>query len=357
MQLTTEQRVFIVKEFNLSKSYKEVQNAFQQQFPNRTSPSKSTIWENVVKYQTEGTSLNLNKGRSGRKRSMRSAENIELVRHGLEDNPRISCRKNGLGIDRNTFHRIVKNDLKWHPYKIHLRHQLLPNDHLRRRNFCTWFLDRPARFINTIVVGDEAAFYINGKVNNHNVRQYAPRNEPPEFNFDVSMCREKVSVWIGMCGNGALIGPIFYEGNLTGEGYLNMLNERIIPELNRIHGNRLNRQWWIQDGAPCHRTINVRNRLREVFQDRIVSINHAIEWPPRSPDLTPCDFFLWGHLKSKVHITPPANIDELKQRISDEVDSLKEDPQLVRRVMMAMRKRIQLCSARNGEHVEGVVAH
>ena len=27
------------------------------------------------------------------------------------------------------------------------------------------------------------------------------------------------------------------------------------------------------------------------------------EWPARSPDLTPCDFFLWGWLKEQVYST------------------------------------------------------
>ena len=51
-----------------------------------------------------------------------------------------------------------------------------------------------------------------------------------------------------------------------------------------------------EDGAPAHRSVAVRDRLREVFGNRIIALNHNNEWPPRSPDLTPCDFFLLGHL-------------------------------------------------------------
>ncbi|GBM20352.1 hypothetical protein AVEN_195900-1 [Araneus ventricosus] len=28
-----------------------------------------------------------------------------------------------------------------------------------------------------------------------------------------------------------------------------------------------------------------------------------LPWPLRSPDLTPCDFFLWGHVKDKVYVS------------------------------------------------------
>ncbi|EFN65149.1 hypothetical protein EAG_00038, partial [Camponotus floridanus] len=42
-----------------------------------------------------------------------------------------------------------------------------------------------------------------------------------------------------------------------------------------------------------------------------------IEWPPRSPDLSPLDFFLWGYLKSKVYKTNPRNLNNLRRRIVD----------------------------------------
>ena len=100
-----------------------------------------------------------------------------------------------------------------------------------------------------------------------------------------------MSVWTGLSGSGHIIGPFFYEGNLNGNAYLQMLNEEIIPRLFELYGDRVDHLWWMQDGAPCHRTYVIRNRVREVFGNRIIGLGHAVEWPPRSPDLTPCYFF------------------------------------------------------------------
>ena len=100
-----------------------------------------------------------------------------------------------------------------------------------------------------------------------------------------------MSVWMGLSGSGHIIGPFFYEGNLNGNAYPQMLNEEIMPRLFELYGDRVDHLWWMQDGAPCHRTNVVTNRLREVFRNRIIGLEHAVEWPPRSPDLTPCDFF------------------------------------------------------------------
>ena len=100
-----------------------------------------------------------------------------------------------------------------------------------------------------------------------------------------------MSVWMGLSGSGHIIGPFFYEGNLNGNAYVQMLNEEITPRLFEQYGDRVDLLWWMQDGAPCHRTNVVRNRLREVFGNRITGLGHAVEWQPRSPDLIPCDFF------------------------------------------------------------------
>ena len=132
-----------------------------------------------------------------------------------------------------------------------------------------------------------------------------------------------------------------------------MINDKIIPELRRIYGDQFGRIWWFQDGAPAHRPLIVRERIHELFGDHIVALNHNIEWPARSPDLTQCDFFLWGYLKSKVYATPPENMNQLRDRITEEVNQLKDDPGLIRRVVKTMRSRAQLCLRRNGGHVGG----
>ena len=73
----------------------------------------------------------------------------------------------------------------------------------------------------------------------------------------------------------------------------------------------------------------------------------------RSPDLTLCDYFLLGHLKSKVYFSPPENTDDLKERIENEVNLLEGNQDLGKRVIAGMRRRLQVCVERNEGHVEG----
>ena len=112
-------------------------------------------------------------------------------------------------------------------------------------------------------MGDEATFFMNGRVNYQNVREYAPIHNPPPFNFDVNMSREKIFLWIGLCGNGTLIGPCFFDGNLNGERYMYL--PQLQEHFEQQEGGVLQRLRWAHDGAPPHRRIIVRNRLRHLF--------------------------------------------------------------------------------------------
>ena len=135
-------------------------------------------------------------------------------------------------------------------------------------------------------------------------------------------------MWIGLIGNGTIIEPFFFRQNVNGDTYLDIITNQVVPFLEGIprfqgqQNGQFRHLWWGQDGAPAHRRRAVTERLGELFGNRITALNHQIEWPPRSPDLIPVDFFLWGHLKSKVYTTPPADLNELQQRITDEVNVL-----------------------------------
>ena len=94
-QLTEQQKVFVVKNYCETKSFEIVQQRFEENFPERSSPTKKTIWKNVRKFKNEGTTMNSNKNRSDRKKTARTRKNINLVLEHLLEDPNISARRNG----------------------------------------------------------------------------------------------------------------------------------------------------------------------------------------------------------------------------------------------------------------------
>ena len=76
----------------------------------------------------------------------------------------------------------------------------------------------------------------------------------------------------------------------------------------------------------------------------------TMPWPPRSPDITPCDFFLWGFMKSIVYSTPSATIDELKVKITDAFQLITA--YMMQNVFQNYRGRLEQLLSENGKHIE-----
>jgi len=90
-----------------------------------------------------------------------------------------------------------------------------------------------------------------------------------------------------------------------------------------------------------------------LFPGLLISLRGDVEWPARSPDLTPCDVFLWGYLKEKVFKHRPPSLEDLKERIQQEIDSIL--PELTRRVMKNFWERLQQCVANDGRHMSDLI--
>ncbi|GFX25235.1 uncharacterized protein TNCV_1273961 [Trichonephila clavipes] len=72
-----------------------------------------------------------------------------------------------------------------------------------------------------------------------------------------------------------------------------MITNFFIPELNNHDVQEL---WFQQDGATCHTARATIDLLKDTFGDRLISRFGPVNWPPRSCDLTPLDYFLWGYV-------------------------------------------------------------
>ena len=87
--------------------------------------------------------------------------------------------------------------------------------------------------------------------------------------------------------------------------------------------------------------------LQTIFCSRIISKNL---WPPRSPDLTPPDFYLWGAMKNKIYCNNPRTINELKETITDYIQ--KVDNTVLKEVFRNMMTRATRCTEAGGGHFQ-----
>ena len=111
--------------------------------------------------------------------------------------------------------------------------------------------------------------------------------------------------------------------------------------------------WFQQDGAKCH-TANVTiDLLRTVFENRIISRNSDVVWPPRSCDLTPLDYYLWEAVKDKCYANKPETIDALKNNIRAAIAEIKLHK--IENLLKNWTDRIGYCMASRGSHLNEVI--
>lgn len=78
----------------------------------------------------------------------------------------------------------------------------------------------------------------------------------------------------------------------------------------------------------------------------------TVAWPPRSPDLTLLDFFLWGHMKQRVYFEPVSTREKLWNIIVMVDNEIRENPRMVRKATAQVALRATACVINGGGHIE-----
>ncbi len=131
----------------------------------------------------------------------------------------------------------------------------------------------------------------------------------------------------------------FFSGTITSEVYQDIITQFIA----------------LLEKSECDVVFqqdNVRMFVSASTMDFLRSFISAGLWPPRSSNLNPLDFYLWGALKDKVYKTAPATMDELRGRIIEEVENITSDT--CKKVFFNLIKRCHICKEADGGQFQHV---
>ncbi|XP_031330713.1 uncharacterized protein LOC116161496 [Photinus pyralis] len=308
--------------FAKTESVVTVQRAFRIKF-GCAPPGDNNIRRWYHQFQDTGC---LCKGKStGRPRT--SEESVEQVRNSLTRSPMKSVRKASreLAIPVTTVWRVLRRRLELRPYRLQLLQALKPTDHLLRANFANdMLLHDNEDFLDLVVFSDESTFHLSGRVNTHNVRIWGSEN--PHMMVQVQRDSPKLNVFCAISGRKFMVLSFLVK------------------------------QLSLQDGAPPHWHNEVRDWLNLTVPYRWIgrkgpNDRACFAWPPRSPDLTPCDFYLWGFIKDRVYVPPlPADLPDLRNRIETAVAAITNETLI--KVWEELAYRLDVCQVTNGAHIE-----
>ena len=90
--------------------------------------------------------------------------------------------------------------------------------------------------------------------------------------------------------------------------------------------------------------------MDETFPGRWVGRGGPTAWPPRSPDLTPLEFFAMGFIKDVVYRRKVRDLADLRQHIIEAVELIT--PQMLINTRQELEYRLDICRATTGAHIE-----
>jgi hypothetical protein len=274
---------------------------------------------------------------------------VANIQQKILASPKKSVRKlsQQSGVNRTSCHRVLQS-LQLKPYRVSCVHELLPDDEEKRVKYCEWFLKKivDGEFDPTLYfMSDEAWFNLSVHVNAQNTRYWLAENS--HILHQSPLHDQKIGVLPAVSGS-QIIGPIFFDTTVNTEVYLRIFEDFYSQLTEKENINC----FFQQDGATCHTSRQSLTHIHEAFtEERTVSKGL---WPPRSPELSSCGFYLWGYLKGKVYENNPSRkIDRLKENIRRSIEAI--DINVLRLITLNDIKRPQKCIDANGHQFQHLV--
>lgn len=321
-----------------------------ERFPNRQTPCQNTFLRLIQRARATGN-VQPRHGHGGGRPQQMEVNVEEAILDMIDADPTTSTRQIAQQVEVsqscvwNTLHR---NGL--YPYHFQRVQGLIPGDFPLRQQFCEWLLDssnRDREFPTYVLVTDECCFTRDGVLNFHNYHTWTDEN-PHRIRQNKFQHRFSLNLWAGIVNN-TIIGPFELPARLNGASYLHFLQETLPELLEDIPLAVRRNMWFMHDGCPAHFSRGVRDHLDTAFPQKWIGRGGFISWPPRSPDLNPLDFFLWGYMKGLVYATEVNTIGELRRRINNTAENLRQQ---FPRVSENWIRRAQLCVQVQGQHFE-----
>lgn len=268
----------------------------------------------------------------------------------VSNNPAISCKRveDEVGVSKSRANRILKKN-KYYPYKFNIVQELHPGDAQKRVEFCQWYLNQieeDENFGRDVIWTDESYVSSAGIFNRQNHRYWSdenkhimwPRQQQGRFGVSVSCFIWNLKAVF-----------VIYEGGLTAQRYLDIIRINL-DNLSRLDHFNIERVYFQQDGAPAHNAIIVSEFLVQTFGPRYIGTRGPVPWPPRSPDLSILDFFLWAFLKDKIYQEHNNTVNELRHSIAEAFRQISA-PHMIN-ALNHLRRRCELCIQHNGQNFE-----
>ncbi|GFW40006.1 transposable element Tcb2 transposase [Trichonephila clavipes] len=171
-------------------------------------------------------------------------------------------------------------------------------------------------------------------------RERGSRNHPSNIIERDRYGGHGVLVWGGIMLGSRTDLHIFDAGSVNGTRYC---NEILLPYVRLFRGAMGLQFLFMDDNAPCHRTVAAQQLLESEDIERM-------DWPARSPDLNLIEH-VWDFLSRRLaaRTLPPVTIREIRLELQHEWAAMPQ--QLIDTLILSMGRRCETCPAVKGDHI------
>ncbi len=255
------------------------------------------------------------KKKPGRPRSARTDATATLVLSLVLDDHRITLEQlqQETHLSIGTLHTILHKDLHMSRIAAKFMPRLLSDEQKSHRMVISQeWLDRiegDNTVLDQIITGDESWMWCYDPETKQQSSQWLRQGVDPRPKKCLrGKSYRKVLMTVFFDSQG-IIHKEYAASTITSEAYIvTLMNLRDSIHVNRPNLWRHHNWILLDDNASAHKSYDTLEFHRQVCTDRGPH-------PPYSPDLAPCDFFLFPKLKAKLHGVNHGNVDRLKQAV------------------------------------------
>ena len=317
MDKNIEQRIClkfcVLNGISCAESLKMLQKAYGE-----CALSKTRVYE-WYKAFAEGRKVVKDLPRSGRPSTSSTDENVDKVKEMVLENHHLSLRE--VARDLSVSHESIRNILHHQLGMRRVAARLVPRElnffqKIHRKKVAEDMLEQvnsDPTFIQRIITGDETWVYEFDMQTSQQAAEWRYPHEPKPKKPRQSRSKVKVILLGFFDYHGVVHSEFVPNGSTVNKEYYLEVMRRLRENVRRKRPNLWKENSWIlhHDNAPSHKAHIVNTFLTK-------NSTNIIEQPPYSPDLTPCDFFLFPKLKLPLRGRRFESIEAIKE------NSLKE---------------------------------
>lgn len=350
IDIKIEQRVIIKFHVKLGKSACETFSLLKSVYQ-ESCLAQSNVYNWFKRFQ-DGREDVEDDPRSGRPSTSKTDKNIEKVGVLVRSDRRLTIRmiSDTVGIDKESVRQILHDNFNMHKVCAKMVPKILSDDQKEiRKNLSTDALNQIENdpdFLKRVITCDESWFFTYDPETKRQSMHWKSPKSPRMKKARMSKSKFKAMMIVFFDIQGIIHVEWVPEGQTVTQHYYLEVLTRLREKIRRKRPELWKENSWVlhQDNAPAHSAFSVKTFLA----------NHNIpvlEHPPYSPDLAPCDFYLFPKIKSALKGTRFDTVEDVKRKATEVMKGLTQND--FQHCFGQWKIRLERCRDRGGVYIEG----